>query len=345
VEGRQALCDRNQCVVPEDGVPDDVQRQIDSVSVCGDVPVIEEPEPAVTFKVASTVPPTKQPTTEQPTPEHSYWPSSHPSEEPHSNPSSSPTTPPTQQPSLTPTMLPTSSLVPTSSPTEKPTCDESYDDFNMCIAIDTSGSVCNQGTGNYCIACEPDEICNDIGMDKATCCNNFLDVVEFAKNMVIALESIPNTNQSYSVVGFSTNATTVDGETLTTPDLALEALDRLIYTGGKTNHADAINACRESIASSPLGNLDRTNTILLITDGAPSEPAGLPQDAAEEAADAAKADGVFIIPVYIVPKFTAYIPSPYLHGISSDGVVFDVDDFTILDSLRGSLLDTVSCQV
>jgi Mg-chelatase subunit ChlD len=140
----------------------------------------------------------------------------------------------------------------------------------------------------------------------------------------------------YSVVGFATEVT--QQTLLLPPKEALQELNGVEYSGGRTNHADAINTCHESLsAASQVGN--PKNLIILITDGTPSEPQDAPEAAAEEAAAQAKNDGVNIIPVTIgIPSGMAY-----LQGISSDGQVFGVDDFDELDSLQEAILDQVFC--
>ncbi len=84
--------------------------------------------------------------------------------------------------------------------------------------------------------------------------------------------------------------------------------------------------------------------MLLITDGYPSEPKNMPRESAEVAATEAKSDGVFIIPIAIQLQFSPE-PTPYLQSISSDGTVFDVSDFDLLDDIEEDLFAQVSCQV
>ena len=51
---------------------------------------------------------------------------------------------------------------------------------NICIALDTSGSVCSQDFTNpqTCTDCASE--CLDEGFDKGTCCENFRAVEEFS---------------------------------------------------------------------------------------------------------------------------------------------------------------------
>jgi hypothetical protein len=64
-----------------------------------------------------------------------------------------------------------------------------------------------------------------------------------------------------------------------------------------------------------------------------------PEAEAEAAAEEAKSEGIYIIPLMIKQDV-----SPYLQGISSDGIVFDATDFDDLSSLRETLLAQVECQ-
>ncbi len=214
---------------------------------------------------------------------------------------------------------------------------------NKIIFLSPSIAVCNGDTGFECHSCEPETIClesiDGVGYNKATCCNNFYDVIEFSKLMISSLEMLP-VNRSYSLVSFGNNAT-LDLD-LASPEETLTLLDGLVYTGGKTNHAAAITTCHTSLLSST--ELARKNIMLLITDGYPSEPEDMPQAYAEAAATAAKSDGVFIIPITIKLQFTPE-PTPYLQRISSDGTAFDVTEFAVLDGLKDDVLAQVSCQV
>ncbi|KAL7483642.1 hypothetical protein ACHAW6_009288 [Cyclotella cf. meneghiniana] len=250
-----------------------------------------------------------------------------------------------QQPSQSPSLKSSEELTispskqPNMIPTNEPTCSFNNEDFNLCFAIDMSGSVCNQGTGFECNSCEPALICNSEGVTVGTCCLNFLEVVTFAKEMVTSLGSLLS-NQTYSVVQFATNTTLVTS--LTSSNQVLDVLDEMMYTGGLTNHAEAIDACHQSLQLSPI--TDAKNLILLITDGDPSEPKETtPEFAATQAAEEAKATGTFIIPVMIAETLEPETLD-YMKGISSDGSVFNVTDFKSLQMLQDTLITHVSCQ-
>jgi Mg-chelatase subunit ChlD len=147
-------------------------------------------------------------------------------------------------------------------------------------------------------------------------------------------------NQTYSVVQFATNATLVTS--LTSSVQALDALDKMIYTGGLTNHAEAIALCQKTLQLSD--NRNAQNLIMLVTDGDPSEPkATSPELEAMQAADEAESSGIFIIPVMIA-RTLEVDTWEYMREISSDGSVFNVTDFKSLEMLQESLIAQVSCQ-
>ena len=227
-------------------------------------------------------------------------------------------------------------------------CSREPDDFNLCLAVDMSGSVCNNGSGSECIDCDQsflDDIisiftqtgCRDNGVDVRTCCSNFASVKQFSSLMVGALEEL-RADKSFSVVQFATNAQLVSNlNPVQETTRVIENL--LVYTGGLTNHQAAINMCQGTFRSFP----GRKNFILLVTDGVPSEPFADPEGAAEVAADAAKAEGTHIIPVFIAATGNDLQALEFMRRLSSDGEVFDVYDFSTLNSLQDRLLDEVSC--
>lgn len=156
-------------------------------------------------------------------------------ESPSALPSSYSTDVESMQPSMVPSSIASQQFThvpseqPSTLPSQQPTCNTNIDDFNLCLALDMSGSVCNQGTGFECNQCEPSLICNADGVPSNTCCNNFVNVIDFAKGMVSSLSEL-DSNQTYSVVQFATNATLVSSLTLS--NRTLDALDEIVYTGG-----------------------------------------------------------------------------------------------------------------
>jgi Mg-chelatase subunit ChlD len=92
-------------------------------------------------------------------------------------------------------------------------------------------------------------------------------------------------------------------------------------------------------------NSNAKNIIMLITDGDPSVPKTTsPEAVARLAARKAKALGTFIIPVMIAQTLDTNTWQ-YMKDISSDGTVFNVSDFSSLDTLQETLITQVSCQV
>jgi len=232
---------------------------------------------------------------------------------------------------------------PSKTPSSSPTCSKTDQEFNLCIAIDMSGSVCNDDTGSECTRCRAaflpmffDSECRDRSVSEDTCCENFGIVKEFSSLMVNSLGDFP-AEKSFSVVQFATNAQLAGG--LASAEQALTVIDRLDYTGGLTNHASAIQMCQGMLPSSG----DRKNFIMLITDGISSEPFLDPEGEAENAATSAKSDGTFIIPIFISPYANDWSALAFMSRLSSDGKVFDVTDFESLDGLQDRLVDQVSC--
>jgi len=254
-----------------------------------------------------------------------------PTPSPSFEPSLEPTTP---LPTLNPTIQPSiATLDPT---TSKPTC-LINGDFNLCLAIDMSGSVCHgQGQG----LCENCGQCNSGGFNLATCCSNFSNMLEFSKDLVKALGDLPS-NQDFSVVHFASDVAVAD--TLENANQAFKTIKTLKYTGGKTNLAGAIDSCQSTLDNASLSN--RKNLMLILTDGYPSLPSGNPEGSATNAATKAKNKGTFIIPVFIEdPNSQNNQAVNFLkNSISSDGSLF-LADFTGLTALQETVFDQVTCQ-
>lgn len=246
-------------------------------------------------------------------------------------------------PSLSPTVEET--VLPTKRrPTPQPTC-STEKEFNLCLAVDMSGSVCNDGSGAECSGCRASFLpmffsssCRDSFVDEDTCCNNFANVKEFSGIMVNLLGDF-QADKSFSVVQFSTSAEVVSG--LSSVEQVSQVINQFDYTGGLTNHESAIQKCQQTLEDSP--SSDRKNFIMLVTDGVSSEPGFDPEGAAERAASVAKSAGTFIIPVFISPNGNDPSALAFMRRLSSDGKVFDVTDFGSLTSLQDRLVDQVSC--
>ncbi len=260
-------------------------------------------------------------------------------EVPSMAPSNDPTLQPTEQPSLDPTPQPTKQ--PSPGPTKQPTCSTDQD-FNLCLAVDMSGSVCNGGLlGNFglgsddCVGC-PIFGCRNLFLDQDTCCNDFNTIRTFSQLIIGALAEFP-AEKDFSIVQFATDASIVSLPQPATD--ALSTVNNLAYSGGITNHAAAISSCRQSLSSSQ--NPGRKNFIMLITDGEPTAPENA-EAAANLAATQAKSDGILIIPIFISPVYDAVALS-FMRGLSSDNKVFDVTDFDGLLNLQDALVNQVSC--
>lgn len=270
---------------------------------------------------------------------------------PSLDPSVSPTELPSSAPTPFVTPAPTPQLAteqPTGKPTPNPTC-STEQAFNVCLAVDMSGSVCNDGSGSECQSCRASSFlpmffaskCRDNSVDEDTCCDNFAKVKAFSSLMVASLDEFP-ADKSFSIVQFATNARLVGD--LSSTEEVLPVIERLDYTGGLTNHAAAIRTCQQTFSSG--GDDDdggRKNFVMLITDGVSTEPGFDPAGTAEAAAMSAKSEGTFLVPVFISPNGNDPAAYAFMRRLGSDGKVFDVTDFDSLDSLRDRLVDRVSC--
>lgn len=208
------------------------------------------------------------------------------------------------------------------------------EDFNVCIALDMSGSVCNGGVFDFCFSCETD-ICNKGGFDQNVCCPNFNEIIQFSTSIVSALDHLPM-NQAFSLVQFSDDAQLLSSST--TARNAKADLLGLSYTGGRTNTYDALLKCQSSFISP-----DSKNFVIIITDGVPSLPFPDPRDNAIAQAESMKILGTTIIPVFIETADSFGRGQEFMSQISSDGNVLDVTAFDDLDNLRETLLDQITC--
>mmetsp|Transcript_2084 Transcript_2084/g.3816 ORF Transcript_2084/g.3816 Transcript_2084/m.3816 type:complete len:640 (-) Transcript_2084:202-2121(-) len=297
-----------------------------------------------------------------------------PSNLPTTSPSQSPSIPPTiPPPTMNPTFIPTTKSPTTVSPTTRqkevveteaptvtveqkqpvpslrPTC-KNDQNFNLCIAVDMSGSICSNESG--CIGC-PSDTCRDEFVTQGTCCNNFAFVKGFASLMIQSLSNFP-AEKTFSIVQFATEGQLIS--LMETNDEALSTIDQLYYTGGITNHAEAISECRRSLSASlafqqsAIATSDSTfvppkNIMVLITDGKPTTPDDDPLGAAmKQARKAREENEVFIIPVFISPRYDSDALS-FMRGLSSNDKVFDVVDFESLKTLKDRLLEEVSCSL
>jgi hypothetical protein len=227
-----------------------------------------------------------------------------------------------------------------SPPTLRPTCPNYDKDFNLCLAVDMSGSICSSNSG--CLNC-PSE-CREDFVTVETCCQGFAYIKGFASLLISSLSKFPS-DKTFSIVQFAN-----EGKLVSMMESTVEAtstIDELRYTGGITNHAEAIAACRQGLMGSlafQQSSTPRKSIMMLITDGVPTTPENDPEGAALTEAMQAKEDGVFIIPVFISPRYDANAFS-FMSELSSarGGEVFDVVDYESLDTLKDRLLEEVSC--
>lgn len=175
----------------------------------------------------------------------------------------------------------------------------------------------------------------------SSCCSNFAKVKELITVIVNSLGDLP-AEKSFSVVQFASDSRLVSG--LSSTAQTLSTVGQLVYSGGHGDHSSAINTCRQSLSSSLFS--DRKNFIVLITDGKTSLPESVPDNAADLAAESAKNEGTFIIPVVIPPDAPDISQGiPFLVGISSGGEIFDVRDYDVskIQQLQERLVGQVSC--
>lgn len=108
-------------------------------------------------------------------------------------------------------------------------------------------------------------------------------------------EESMTSRESFSVVKFATSASVVTG--LAPSSETVKKLNDLVYSGGYTNHAAAIDSYQLTL-SAPTTDADRKNVILFVTDGVATRPEANPYGAANVAASKAKEEGTVILPVY-----------------------------------------------
>ncbi|KAL7442131.1 hypothetical protein ACHAXM_011148 [Skeletonema potamos] len=247
-------------------------------------------------------------------------------------PSILPTPAPFAEPSLSPTKMPT--IKPVVVPTPMPTCPPQNGNFNLCIALDMSGSVCG---GGECLLCEPMSSCNSFGINQQRCCNNFDNVLEFSKALVGELGAL-KTQQDFSLIHFATDAEIAS--TLQNANQAIKTLQQLQYTGGRTHLGAGITLCQRTLNSSTAG---RKNLMLVVTDGYPSQPTDNAREVAVQAAIDAKNKGTHIIPIFI-EQADSNDPEAVelMKEISSDTHVF-LTDFDSIVSLKDTIFEQVIC--
>jgi len=157
-------------------------------------------------------------------------------------------------------------------------------------------------------------------------------MVQFTKDLITDLGELP-TDQDFSIVHFGDDAVIAD--TLESSRQAVKTMNRLEYSGGMTDMTGALNSCQSTLRGAPI---DRTNLLLIITDGSPNT-----RLEASAAASEARSEGTFIIPILIEedtqPQNVMFLEDK----ISSDGRVF-VSTFDGLNDLQDAIFEQVTCQ-
>ena len=170
------------------------------------------------------------------------------------------------------------------------------------------------------------------------CCSLWNETNTFAIDLVEAFAAESSASE-FSAVYFADEAVEITG--LTSSSAAKTALSNLVYMGGFTNHAAALNACQETFSGT--SDPDTPNTILLVTDGAATRPtdSATGEQVANEVFANITAQGTFIRPVVINADLLNTDQMAYINGLSSDGIVNEVGpgNFTgIIDDLVDPLL-------
>ena len=228
-------------------------------------------------------------------------------------------------PTQDPTNSPTLSLTLSERPSARPS--SCIATANVCFAIDMSGSVCSPdfSISELCENCPAQ--CAQNPFNQGTCCGNFNEVKSFSVDFVEALARETLGSAEFSVVQFSTTATRVTG--LSSSNVVIPFLNGLEYTGGFTNHAEALATCQQTLVS--YVDPDRKNVILLITDGVATMPEVDPFGEAQSAAALVKNEGTYIRPVFIDGQNQQQLE--YMSSLSSDGEVSEGNSFGELPAL------------
>lgn len=292
--------------------------------------------------------------------EPSTMPSASPSAVDTPVPTDFPTDFPTDLPTDVPTDVPTSETPrPTESPSDSPTtkCStastapdgvtiidvNSARDFNLCLAIDMSGSVCNGDSSLLCLDCEPLNVCRSGKENRRICCPNFSNALKFSEDLIDGLSDLPS-DRDYSVVHYAT-AATVASTSESGPN-AIDTIKNLNYSGGKTNLADAISSCQSTLDRLPRRS---KNYIVVFTDGFPTQPTSemVAEGTAVSAAKNAKIQGTVIIPVLREDRKRDGFANALeflREDISSNGEVFSLSPQGSNDLIDFLVKDLASCQ-
>jgi len=254
-------------------------------------------------------------------------------------------------------------LTPSRSPRETPSDGEPSPNNNelptdcipkpvdLCIAIDTSGSVCSPPSGpencDWCSCAAGETASFWTNHAAAECCDNFVHERQYATNLINAVEGLevdgnPVEGNQYGLVQFSYDSHKRVPSTagLVPADNVLDYLrDSFVYSGGLTNTGDAIKDCHDNIK--PVDNLRKV--IVLVTDGKPTKGASDSDHYgyALDQADAAKYDGAIILPVQVN---TVSTDATFLQSLGSVDTMIHVHNFNELSSTLNPLLSLIECE-
>ena len=208
----------------------------------------------------------------------------------------------------------------------------------MCISIDMSGSVCGPNT-----LCDSSCDCGPVSpiTDRDTCCPNYLAIQDFTQDVITRIDSeqfretVPD--KQFSLVKFSTNGQVVTE--LVNGATATSIVSTLVYTGGFTNHQEALNACQTTF---DLGD-GTPDFLLLVTDGVPNRPEGEDaRNAGLVAATAIKDSGTTIDTLFISNNNNADTIQ-YMKDLSSDNTVRIIDNFGGLEEIIDDVALKIAC--
>ncbi|KAL7559628.1 hypothetical protein ACA910_015313 [Epithemia clementina (nom. ined.)] len=241
----------------------------------------------------------------------------------------------TAVPTRTPFAPPTSAPVPDLS-----SC--GVKDFDICFAIDMSGSICSppndvQNCQTNSVSCI--EECHEAGFSQDLCCSNYEKERNFATKFISTMDSHGG-SQRFAVVSFADAAH--QEISLQEAYLANYKIDRLTYTGGKTNTGEAIKSCIDYLYD----GFAEHKAIVILTDGLPtmSYQGNLDHMGyAREQANTAKMAGITIMPVAINTPSTTMAN---LHELASDNkYVVQIADFNSLNMDKvNELVELVRCE-
>ena len=187
-----------------------------------------------------------------------------------------------------PSQSPSEALDSTSQSPRPSRCIDTITNFNVCYALDESGSVTSL---------------------------NYEIVKNFAVNVTRVLTTKANSNSvtfGSSVVEFGTGATVASPLT-TNPSVTVAALQGLVYNGGGTDLTTGIRTCSSTFTAA---NTGEKNFIMIVTDGEPDS-----ENTALAVKHSAEAQGTSIIPVFIF-NGRGSTPYEFMEELSTNGEVY-----------------------